>query len=87
MTKFSSNALAKAAANAKSVAEQAQAMEVVSADFADILDQIKTFDGLGFTPLFNQEEPMKCVQDLQKLTAQCAYRLRAILEVMREKST
>jgi hypothetical protein len=76
--KYSPNDFKKAAANSKSVAHQAQVMEIVNVDFADMINQIKDFDGFGLSPIVMAE--VKTVDDFQMLVSKCAYRLRSILQ-------
>lgn len=69
---ISANQFSKAMANADSVTQQNQAMEQVTADFADIVNQI-----LGEVP------PPKTVEDVRYLTSKANAKLRLILAVNR----
>lgn len=69
---ISANQFSKAMAKADSVTQQNQAMEQVTADFADIINQI-----LGEVP------PPKNVEDVRYLTSKANAKLRLILAVNR----
>jgi hypothetical protein len=69
---ISANQFAKAMANARSLTEQNQAMEQVSADFADIINQLV---GPTVTP--------KDVEDVRYLASLANAKLRVLLEEIR----
>ena len=70
---ISANQFAKAMANAPSLTVQNQAMEQVSADFADILNQL-----IGIVPT------PKDVEDVRYLTSLANAKLRVLLAEVQE---
>lgn len=71
---ISANQFSKAMANADSVTQQNQAMEQVTADFADMLNLL-----LGVVP------PPKTVEDVRYLTSKANAQLRHMIAVNRYK--
>jgi hypothetical protein len=80
MPKLSPSQFEKAINTFESLPQQNRKMEMVSADFVDIIETITTFDH----PLL-RKLPMdrpKTVDDVAVMTAQAAFRLRLILQLI-----
>ena len=53
LKRFSPNDFAKACASAKNLADQAETMELVSADLVDMVNQVKNFSGFGLKAIYD----------------------------------